>query len=86
MRLADLRLKEVINSCNCKRLGFATDILFDVCTGTIAAIIVPGPGKFCQIFGRDMEYVIPYKCIKQIGDDIILVEINDDEVLRKCGS
>ncbi len=83
MRIAELRLKEVINECNCKRLGFATDILFDICTGTILAIIVPGPSKFCQIFGRDSEYVIPYKCIKQIGADIILVEIKEEDALKK---
>lgn len=83
MRIAELRLKEVINSCNCKRLGFPSDIIFDINTGHISAIIVPGPGKLCQIFGRDNEYVIPYKCIKQIGEEIILVEIKEDELLKK---
>ena len=83
MRIYDLRQKEVINECDCRRLGYVADLEFDICTGCIYAIIVPGPGKICGIFGRDSEYVIPYKCIKQIGPDIILVEISDD-ALKKC--
>ena len=56
MRICDLRQKEVINSCNCRRLGFVCDIEFDIGTGKIIAIIVPGCGKICGLFGRDSEY------------------------------
>ncbi len=84
MRICDLKQKEVINICNCKRLGFVSDIDFDICTGCIVAIIVPGMGKIYGLFGRDTEYIIPFCDIKQIGPDIILVEIREDEVLKKC--
>ncbi len=77
MRMWELRQKEVINCCNCKRLGYVADIEFDICKGCIHAIIVPVPGKICGIFGSEREFVIPYSCIKQIGPDIILVEINE---------
>lgn len=83
MRIFDLRQKEVINECTCRKLGYAADLEFDICTGCIKAIIVPGPGKMCGIFGRVSEYVIPYKCVTQIGDDIILVKVNEEEVLVK---
>ena len=83
MRICALRLKEVINSCNCRRLGFVCDIEFDIGTGKIIAIIVPGCGKICGLFGRDSEYVIPFRCIKQIGPEI-LVEIVEEDVLVKC--
>lgn len=74
MKMCDLRQKEVINECDCKRLGFVADLEFDICTGCIEAIIVPGPCKVFGVFGRDTEYVIPFNCIKQIGPDIILVQ------------
>lgn len=77
MRVSDLRCKEVINERDCKRLGFVSDIVFDEKTGCVEAFIVPGPARLCGIFGRDYEYVIPFKCVCQIGDDIILVSIDD---------
>lgn len=83
MRIEDLKRKEVINSCNCRILGCADDVEFDICTGCIEAIIVPGPGKFCGLICSEYEYVIPHKCITQIGPDIILVKVNEDEVKRK---
>lgn len=84
MRIFDIKQKEVINVCDCKRLGFVGDIDVDICCGSIIAIIVPGPAHICGFLGRDTEYVIPYGCISQIGEDIILVNINAEECRRKC--
>lgn len=84
MRVCDLKQKEVINVCDCKRLGCVADLIFNECTGCIEAIIVPGIGKICGIFGRDTEYIIPWRQIKQIGPDIILVEVDEEKVLKKC--
>ena len=47
MRLSELKRKEVINICDCKRLGFVGDVDFDACSGQILALIVPGPGCIC---------------------------------------
>jgi YlmC/YmxH family sporulation protein len=84
MRLCDLREKEVINQCDCKRLGFVADVEIDIVTGCVVAIIVPGTPKFCGLFGRDTEYVIPFKCVKQVGEEIILVQIREEDVIKKC--
>lgn len=84
MRICDLRQKEVINITNCRRLGFVCDVDFSCETGRIEALIVPGPGKICGIFGRDTEYVILFGRVCQIGPDIILVDIKEDEVLVSC--
>ena len=84
IRFCAFRNKEVINMCNCKRLGCVTDLLIDVCSGCIEAIILPGPGKICGFLGYDAEYVIPYQCIRKVGPDIILVEIQEDKCLRGC--
>lgn len=84
MRICELKTKEVINECTCKRLGCIEDVDIDICTGCIKAIVVPGPAKFYGAFGRDSDYVIPFKCIKCIGDDIVLVAVDEKEVLCKC--
>ncbi|MFQ9515069.1 MAG: PRC-barrel domain-containing protein [Eubacterium sp.] len=83
MRIDELKRKEVINSCTCKILGCADDIEFDICTGCIKAIIVPGPGKWCGLICSEFEFVIPFQCITQVGPDIILVKVNEEEVKRK---
>ena len=67
MRVCELREKEVINVCNCKRLGNPVDLVFDACSGCIEAIVIPGPGKICGFLGSDSEYVIPFSCIKKMG-------------------
>ena len=84
MRIYDLKEKEVINICDCRRLGCIVDIEFDPKKGCIETFIVPGPGGICGLFGRDHEYVIPFRCVKQIGEDIVLVEVNPEEILQKC--
>ena len=45
VRLSELRFKEVINECTCKRLGCIEDLEFDPCTGQICAVIIPGQTK-----------------------------------------
>lgn len=83
MRVCQLRQKEVINICTCKSLVVPFDLEFDEKTGCVTAIIVPLPGKICGFFGPVSEYVIPFECIKQIGEDIILVEIKEEKFLKK---
>ena len=73
-RIADMRCKEVINVNNGFRLGFVSDVIFDVVSGKILSLVVPGPYRFLGILGRCEDYVIPWGAIRKIGDDIILVE------------
>lgn len=82
MRLYELKQKEIINICTCKTLGCPSDVEFDCKTGRLTALILPGPAKFCGFFGKDSEYVIPWSCITQIGEDIILVKIQEDKCLH----
>ena len=56
MRICNLREKQVINSADCKILGYVQDVEFDLCSGCIKAIIVPGPPKLFCFFGADCEY------------------------------
>lgn len=85
MRLCDLQQKEVINTCDCRRIGHVADLVFDECTGCIQALVVPRCGFFACLFGGDGDMVIPYECIRKIGPDIILVEVHEEK-LRRGGS
>lgn len=84
MRLYDLKQKEVINIRTCCSLGCISDLDIDCRSGCINALIVPGPGYFCWFLGRDFEFFIPWRCIIQIGCDIILVDIDEEECKKKC--
>ena len=73
-RFQELRDKEVIHVCEGTRLGYVSDLVVDLCTGRVTALIVPGPCRFLGLFGRTDDYVIPWCCCKRIGDDLILVD------------
>ncbi len=84
MRMSDLREKEVINICDGEKLGNVCDVEFEVKTGRIQCLIIPGPCKVFGILGRDQEYIIPYQQIQRIGSDVILVEVEQEKCLQKC--
>ena len=77
-RIAELRRREVINICTGQRMGFVCDVLVNVVSGQLAAIVVPGPCRFFGLFGREDDFIIPWECIRRIGDDIILIEVSGD--------
>lgn len=73
-RFTGLKCKEVVNICDGCRLGYVCDVEVDCKSGKLISIIVPGPGRCFGLLGRHEEYVIPWCDIRQIGDDIILVD------------
>ena len=81
-RIGDLGSKEVINVCNGKRYGCVVDVELDVFNGRLCAIIVPGNNKLISFSKNDLR--IPWKCIECIGDDTILVRIEDESVCVEC--
>ena len=71
----ELRCKEVVNVVDGKRLGHIVDIVFELSTGQIAGLVVPGDKNFWNVFKSGGELFIPYNQICKIGDDTILVEL-----------
>lgn len=84
MRICELREKEVINICDGEKLGNVCDVDFEVKTGRILSLIIPGPCKIFGIIGRDQEFIIPYCDVQRIGTDVILVEVETEKCLHKC--
>ena len=71
----ELRCKEVVNVVDGKKLGHIVDIVFDLQSGVICGLVVPGDKNFWNIFKSGGELFIPYNQICKIGDDTILVEL-----------
>ena len=74
----EVTAKDVVNLRDCRKMGHVIDFEFDECTGCISKIMVPGVSGFNgfkRFLGFDTEYVICYPDIKQIGPDIILVDV-----------
>lgn len=77
-KFSDLRCKEVINGSNGCRLGCVSDMVIELDSGRVVSLIVPCCGHLLGLFPGKEEYVIPWNCIRRIGDDIILVELGSD--------
>ncbi len=75
MLFSELKCKDVINIRDCKKLGRVCDLEFDECSGCIRKIMVPGCNRVFSFMRCEPEIVIPFKDIRQIGPDIILVDI-----------
>lgn len=79
MKFTDLHCKEVICVRDGQRLGYVCDARIQVPEGCITALIVPGRCRFFGLFGPREDYVIPWQCIRRMGEDIILVDIKPEE-------
>lgn len=77
VRTSDLKVREVVNTVDGRRLGFVTDLEIDLDSGQIRSITVPGQARFLGIFGRGSDFVIPWEKVKKIGLDVILVEVRE---------
>ncbi len=77
MRLSSFTKKEVVNVNDGRRLGFLSDAEVDLKTCRVEAIAVSVPAKILPL-GTDLkELLIPVDRIKKIGEDIILVNIEE---------
>ena len=72
----DLRSKEIINLCDGSRMGHIVDLIFSSENGKVVGIVVPGERK---LFKKTGEIFVPIEKIRRIGDDVILIrfELND---------
>ena len=75
---SEIRMKDVINLDDGKRLGCTGDFMLDLCDGRITALIIPRPSGFLWL-GNDKDLVIPWCKVECIGADAILVRIDPKE-------
>lgn len=76
MSFSELRMKEVINICDGRRLGRPIDLVFGD-GACVEALVVPGQYSVKNMIkGMREGIVIPWNRIRRIGDDVILVELD----------
>lgn len=81
-RLSDLKKKEVINEPDGRRLGFLYDVDINPEDGRLEGIILKGTMKMLGFTGKNEDFIIPWDMIKRIGEDIIIVYI-EEKYLKK---
>jgi YlmC/YmxH family sporulation protein len=79
MRLSLLAGKEVINLGDGARLGVIDEceLTFDCKSGRIHSIVVPNRQALFSFFSDNRTVTIPWQAIKRIGDEVIIVDLNN---------
>lgn len=79
MSFSDLKQKDVINICDGRKLGKPIDLILNE-SACVEALVVPsGNGGVLGFLRPDREgCIIPWRRVRQIGDDVILVELDAD--------
>ena len=75
VRTTELRAREVVALDDGRRLGGISDLEIDLDSGTVTALVLPGPGRLFGLFGREEETVVPWDRVQRIGVDVILVSL-----------
>ena len=75
MSYCELRRREVINGSDGRRMGHIIGIVFSTGSGKVKGIILPYGKR--GVFGKSQDLFVPWQCVQKIGEDVILVEIND---------
>ncbi|MCM3666500.1 YlmC/YmxH family sporulation protein [Mesobacillus subterraneus] len=80
MKLSELGGKEIVDVKRAERLGILgqTDLEINERTGQIEALIIPSL-KWFGLRKQGGEVRVPWKHIKKIGSDMIIIDIPDDE-------
>ena len=75
--------KDVINIVDGRKLGHVGDLELDLRHGRIESIIVPENGRFFGLFGGGgVDVVIPWRSIVKVGEDVVLVRLDDARLGR----
>ncbi len=78
VKTSELRMKDVVNVNDGRRLGFVGDLELDLEAGRIKSVVILGAGRLMGLLGRERDTVIQWTEIRKIGHDVILVEIATD--------
>ena len=81
MSLSELRTKDVVNTLDGRRMGKVMDIEFSPLDGRVEALVIPGEFSVGNMLrGEKCGIVIPWQRICKIGENVILVELDNEEI------
>ncbi|MCR6515897.1 MAG: YlmC/YmxH family sporulation protein [Clostridium sp.] len=66
---------EIIDINNGRKIGFIIDIKIDCENDKVLSLVLPGESK--GWFNKSEEIEIPWEKVKKIGDDVILVSLDE---------
>ncbi len=72
--LWDLRKKELVCLRDGSKLGYVDDVLIDMDTKAVKALIVRGRLRLFGLLGREPDLLIPWDEIGVIGNDALLIK------------
>lgn len=76
LKVSDLRLREIVNVFDGKRLGLVQDLDIDLEAGRIKGLLALGSqARFLGFLGKDNDIYIAWEQVIRIGTDVILVEL-----------
>ncbi|MFD2443571.1 YlmC/YmxH family sporulation protein [Bacillus sp. CGMCC 1.16607] len=80
MRLSELSGKEIVDAKKAERLGVLgqTDLEINDKTGQIQALLIPSL-KWFGLRKQGGEVRVPWKHVKKIGTDMIIIDIEEEE-------
>lgn len=80
MKNSELKMKDVIDINRGKKIGFINDVEIDLSQGRIKAFIVPSHQNWLMsFFSRKQDIVINWENIVKIGEDVVLVKLNETQ-------
>jgi len=75
-----IKNKEVINIRDGRSLGYAYDIEINLEQGVVEGIVMPAERGMFNLFGRgEQGFIIKWRHIKTIGEDVILVDLSESD-------
>jgi len=83
-RLSEIGGQEIINLYDGGKLGIVADVdlLIDDKTGSIEAMLIPDSKSFFSFFSGKNYIEVPWASIKKIGQDTIIVELDEKNKKR----
>jgi YlmC/YmxH family sporulation protein len=77
VKTSELRLKDVVNIVDGRRLGTIGDFDLDLEAGQIKSFIISGQGRLLGFFGKDRDTLVQWNQVEKIGEDVVLVRIDN---------
>lgn len=79
MEISSLYEKEIISINDGTKLGEIYDVEIDEATGKILSIILCGKWNFIKFFRKRNNRIIPWECVRVIGEETVLVDSTNSE-------
>lgn len=76
-KICDLQRKEIVNVTDGTKLGFVDDVTIDTENARVKSLVVYGKLRLFGILGRRPDLTVPWESIDVIGEDAILVKVED---------